>query len=160
MIRRSPLMYALDLPGFGFSDRAEYSLTGGGRRLDQRRQSITKRPRYQAKGGDMPSPIYVNAGEELNLARQVATNVIENRMYAERGLPATLQQAGAWLREAQSEAAQLFHQPAYLATLLAGLAQHDPWLAGVIEEAVHERISGFRQVSEGTTPQTPESVRD
>ncbi len=49
MIRRSPLMYALDLPGFGFSDRAEYSLTGGDRRLDHRRQRITKRLRYQAK---------------------------------------------------------------------------------------------------------------
>ncbi len=45
MIRRSPLMYALDLPGFGFSDRAGYSLTGGDRRLDHRRQRITKRPR-------------------------------------------------------------------------------------------------------------------
>ena len=108
----------------------------------------------------MPSPIYVNAGEELNLARQVATNVIENRIYAERGLPATLQQASAWLREAQSAAAQVFHQPGYLATLLAGLAQHDPWLAGVIEEAVHERITGLRKAAEGTTTQTPEAVRD
>ncbi len=108
----------------------------------------------------MPSPIYVNAGEELNLARQVATNVIENRIYAERGLPASLQQAGEWLREAQSEAAQVFQQPEYLATLLSGLAQHDPWLAGVIEEAVHERITGFRKAAFGKTTQTPEAMRD
>ena len=108
----------------------------------------------------MPSPIYVNAGEELNLARQVATNVIENRIYAERGLPASLQQAGEWLREAQSEAAQVFQQPEYLATLLSGLAQHDPWLARVIEEAVHERITGFRKAASGKTTPTPEAMRD
>ena len=108
----------------------------------------------------MPSPIYVNAGEELTLAWQVATNVIENRVYAERGLPASLEQAGEWLREAQSQAAQLFQQPGHLADLLSGLAMEDPWLARAIEVTVHERLTELRQAADGKTTPTPEAVRD
>ena len=108
----------------------------------------------------MPPAIYVNAGAELNLARQVATNVIENRLYAERGLPANLEQAGEWLREAQSEADRLFQQPEYLANLLSGLAMHDPWLARAIEVTVHERLTGFREAANGTKTQTPEAATE
>ena len=103
----------------------------------------------------MPSAIYVNAGAELNLAQQVATNVIENRIYAERGLPASLEQAGEWLREAQSEAARLFQQPGHLANLLSGLAIHDPWLARAIEVTVHEQLTQFREAANSTKTQNP-----
>ena len=108
----------------------------------------------------MPPAIYVNAGAELNLARQVATNVIENRIYAERGLPASLEQADEWLREAQSEAAQLFQQPEYLANLLSGLAIQDPWLARAIEITVHERLTRFQEASNGTKTQAPEAATE
>ena len=108
----------------------------------------------------MPSAIYVNAGAELNLARQVATNVIENRTYADRGLPASLEQADEWLREAQAQAAQLFDQPGHLATMLSGLAVHAPWLAGALEEIVHERLTEFRKVANGKQTQTPDAAMD
>ena len=97
----------------------------------------------------MSSAIYVNAGAELIFARQVATNVIENRIYAERGLPASLEQAGAWLHEAQSEAARLFHQPGHLAELLSGLAVQDPWLARALENIVHAQLTEFRKAADG-----------
>ena len=107
----------------------------------------------------MLSAIYINAGAELNLAQQVAANVIENRLYAERGLPASLEQADEWLREAQSEAAQLFQQPGQLANLLSGLAMHDPWLARAIEVTVHERLTGFREAAVKKT-QTPDAATE
>ncbi len=107
----------------------------------------------------MPSAIYVNAGAELDLARQVATNVIENRIYADRGLPASLEQAGEWLREARAEAARLFDQPGHLADMLFGLAVHDPWLAGALEEIVHARLTEFRKAANWQT-QTPDAAMD
>lgn len=104
----------------------------------------------------MSSAVFVNAGAELDHARQVATNVIENRIYAERGLPASLEQANAWLGEAQAQAARLFQQPGPLAGLLADLAVYDPLLAHAIELTVQEQLIELRKTTQGAQTQTPE----
>src|SRR4051794_6269327 len=108
----------------------------------------------------MPLATYVNAGAELELARQVATNVIENRIYADRGLPASVEQASERLREARAEAAQLFDQPGNGVDMRSGLAVHDRSLAGALEEIVPDRLTEFRKAANGNQTQTSDAAMD